>query len=98
MSQENLSFLNKSQINDNFNQCIKFYKGIYSEMINNDLKNLAYDFLDYQAIKEKETSKNILNINRRTHKDFIETTKKFLGNNFIYISQILYIKYLLDQD
>ena len=98
MSQENLSFLNKSQINDNFNQYIKFHKGIYSEMINNDLKNLAYDFLDYQAIKEKETSKNILNINRRTHKDFIETTKNFLGNNFIYISQILYIKYLLDQD
>ena len=98
ISQESLSFLNKSEINDNFNQCIKFYKGIYSDMINNDLKNFAYDFLDYQAIKEKETSKNILNNNRRTHKDFIETSKKFLGNNFIYISQILYIKYLIDQD
>jgi hypothetical protein len=54
--------------------------------------------LDQQAIKEKETSKNILNHNRRTHKDFIETTKNFLDNNFSYISQILYIKNLIDQN
>ena len=98
ISPDSLNFLKSSQINDNFNQDIKFYKGIYNGMINNDLNKLAYDFLDYQAIKEKEASKNILINNRRTHKDFIETTKKFLGNNFIYISQILYIKYLIDKD
>ena len=48
------------------------------ELIENDLSRLAYDFLDYQAIKEKETKKNILIDNRRTHKDFIETSKIFL--------------------
>ena len=98
ISPDSLSFLKSSKINNNFNQYIKFYEGIYNEMINNDLNKLAYDFLDYQAIKEKEILRNILITNRRTHKDYIEVIKKFLGNNFNYISQILYIKYLIDKD
>ena len=67
------------------------------ELIENDLSRLVYDFLDYQAIKEKETKKNILIDNRRTHKDFIETSKNFFENNFRYASQILYITYLINQ-
>ena len=50
-----------------------------------------------QAKKEKETKKNILNENRRTHKDFIETTKNFLEKNFNYNGQLLYIIYLINQ-
>ena len=98
MSKSCSSFLKESQINEQYNQYIQFYKEEYNNIIKNDLSTLAYDFLDQQAIKEKETSKNILNHNRRTHKDFIETTKNFLDNNFSYISQILYIKNLIDQN
>lgn len=92
------SFLKESQINEQYNQYIQFYREKYNNIIKNDLSTLAYDFLDQQAIKEKETSKNILNHNKRTHKDFMETTKNFLDNNFSYISQILYIKNLIDQN
>ena len=53
--------------------------------------------MDIQAKKEKETKKNILNENRRTHKDFIETTKNFLEKNFNYNGQLLYIIYLINQ-
>ena len=98
MSKSCSTFLNKSEISEQYNLYIQFYKEKYNNIIKNDVPKLAYDFLDYQAIKEKETSKNILTHNKRTHKDFIDTTKNFLENNFNYISQILYIKYLITQN
>ena len=98
MSKSCSTFLNKSEVSEQYNQYIQFYKEKYNNIIKDDVPKLAYDFLDYQAIKEKETSKNILTHNKRTHKDFIDTTKNFLENNFNYISQILYIKNLITQN
>ena len=98
MDNSSSNFLNESIINEQNDKYIQYYKNVYKGIIQNDLKNLAYDFLDYQAIKEKETSKNLLNHNRRTHKDFIETSKNFLENNFNYISQILFIRNLVIQN
>ena len=83
------------QQNDNY---VEFYEIQINLLIKNDLSNLAYNFLDNQAIKEKETTKNILNKNRRTHKEFCETSKRFLEDNFNYISQILYIKHLINNN
>ena len=97
MNESSSNFIKESQIIGKINQYIQFSKKTCDELIENDLSRLAYDFLDYQAIKEKETKKNILIDNRRTHKDFIETSKNFFENNFRYASQILYITYLINQ-
>ncbi len=97
MSESSSNLINEYEINTKNDQYIEFYKNTCNELIENDLSNLAYDFLDIQAKKEKETKKNILNENRRTHKDFIETTKNFLEKNFNYNGQLLYIIYLINQ-
>ena len=78
MDESSSNFINQSEIYEKYNHFIQFYKNKYDELIRNDLPNLAYDFLDFQAIKEKETKKNILNENKRSHKDFIETSQNFL--------------------
>ena len=98
MEKSNSTFLDESLINEKINQYMEFYKKEYNKLIKDDLPQLAYDFLDNQAIKEKETQKNILNHNRRAHKDFIQTSKNFFENNFSYISQILYIRYLISHN
>ena len=97
MNESSSNFIKETHIIEKINQYIQFSKKTCDELIENDLSRLAYDFLDYQAIKEKETKKNILIDNRRTHKDFIETSKNFFENNFGYASQILYITYLINQ-
>ena len=98
MDESSSNFINQSEIYEKYNHFIQFYKNKYDELIRNDLPNLAYDFLDFQAIKEKETKKNILNENRRSHKDFIETSQNFLDKNFNYIAQILYIVHSINQN
>ena len=95
MNESSSNFIKETHFIEKINQYIQFSKKTC--LIENDLSRLAYDFLDYQAIKEKETKKNILIDNRRTHKDFIETSKNFFENNFRYASQILYITYLINQ-
>ena len=97
MNESSSNFIKETHFIEKINQYIQFSKKTCDELIENDLSRLAYDFLDYQAIKEKETKKNILIDNRRTHKDFIETSKNFFENNFGYASQILYITYLINQ-
>lgn len=97
MNESSSNFIKETHFIEKINQYIQFSKKTCDELIENDLSRLAYDFLDYQAIKEKETKKNILIDNRRTHKDFIETSKNFFENNFRYASQILYITYLINQ-
>ena len=97
MNESSSNFIKETHFIEKINQYIQFSKKTCDELIENDLSPLAYDFLDYQAIKEKETKKNILIDNRRTHKDFIETSKNFFENNFRYASQILYITYLINQ-
>ena len=98
MNESCANVINESTIIEKYGGYIWFSKNKCNEIIKNDLKRIAYDFLDCQAIKEKETEKNILNHNRRTHKDFIETSKNFLINNFNYKAQILFIKYLINQN
>ena len=97
MNESSSNFIKETHFIEKINQYIQFSKKTCDEFIENNLSPLAYDFLDYQAIKEKETKKNILIDNRRTHKDFIETSKNFFENNFRYASQILYITYLINQ-
>ena len=97
MNESSSNFIKETHFIEKINQYIQFSKKTCDELMENDLSRLAYDFLDYQAIKEKETKKNILIDNRRTHKDFIETSKNFFENNFRYASQILYITYLINQ-
>ena len=97
MNESSSNFIKETHFIEKINQYIQFSKKTCDELMENDLSRLAYDFLDYQAIKEKETKKNILIDNKRTHKDFIETSKNFFENNFRYASQILYITYLINQ-
>ena len=97
MNESSSNFIKETHFIEKINQYIQFSKKTCDELMENDLSRLAYDFLDYQAIKEKETKKNILIDNRRTHKDFIETSKNFFEINFRYASQILYITYLINQ-
>ena len=97
MNESSSNFIKETHFIEKINQYIQFSKKTCDELMENDLSRLAYDFLDYQAIKEKETKKNILIDNRRTHKDFIETSKNCFEINFRYASQILYITYLINQ-
>ena len=61
------------------------------------MSNFANQFLDIQIEKEKEKGTTIKIINKRRYKDFINTTKNFLIDNFNYFSSKLYLYYIINQ-
>lgn len=67
-----------------------------NQLIINDLPSLANNFLDIQATKEKERKQSVEIINKRNYSDFINTSRKFLNDNFNYMSSKYYIYFTLN--
>ena len=96
MNHNSITLFKESQlINNHKNNYVNFYKNKTNSIISNDTSNLAYKFLDLQTIKEKESGNTLKMENRRTHKDFIDSTTKFLNDNFYYLAQKYYISYII---
>ena len=94
MNDESINLFKNSVFNTMSRGFIDYYKNNVYDIIKNDLQNLGYKFLDMQAITEKECGNNITIFNRRTHKEFIDTTKKFFQDNFYYEAQKNYLNFL----
>ena len=92
ISKETISIIKNSDlINYHNNNFIKYYHEKVNSIISNEIKQLAYKFLDIQATKEQEKGKPTLNQNKRNYNDFIATNKEFLYYNFNYLAQKYYI-------
>ena len=91
ISNESLQLIKKSNIIQNVDDCIKYYKSKVNEIIEPIINEKANDFIDKQASIEKENDNLILE-NKRRLKGFKITNQTFLKRNFYYISQ----KYIIN--
>ena len=94
MNIESIQLFQNSVFNTMTKSFIRYYKSSVDNIIDNDLIDFGYKFLDMQANTEKECGNNIIINNKRNHKEFIDTTKKFLKENFYYLAQKHYFNYL----
>ena len=77
------------------NNFINYYKMQTNNIINPDLKEFSIKFIDFQVIKEKDNKINIDIKNKRCLNDFVNSTSKFLNDNFYYLAQKYYIKFVI---
>ena len=75
-----------------FANCQKYENSIIESV----LPSYALKFLDNEATKEKEYKIAVEYINKRNYLDFMNTTKKFLEDNFNYFSSKYYIYYIIN--
>ena len=68
-----------------------------NQIIENVLSIYAYKFLDIQARKEKECKGAVETVNKRNYINFVNTTRKFLMDNFDYFSRKYYIHYIINK-
>ena len=66
-----------------------------NKIISNELPYFANIFLNIQAKIEKEKGYNVEICNKRDYDDFINTTKKFLFDNFNIFASKFYIYFVL---
>ena len=88
-------FYNNDFISDNMTNYINFYKDCTNKLISSALNKYPIEFIDYQVLVERNENKDIKIKNKRCLKEFIETSKNFLNDNYYYISQVQYIYHLL---
>ena len=102
-------FLQKSKLNSNSDSLIKksefnkhkthFFEDNHqylNQLISKEIQKFSYIFLDIQAKKEIEKRSPTLIANKRNYKDFCNTTRKFLMDNFDYFSKKYYIYYIIE--
>lgn len=87
--------MRESGLIKNYINYFEYCKEKENKIIEKELPSLAFKLLDFQAIKEKERGKPVLNENRRTHQDFINSSKEFLINNLEFKAQKLYLAYII---
>ena len=98
IGKDNLILIQNSEFNKHKNNFFKYCQQCEDKIISNELvSNFANQFLDIQVEKEKEKGTTIKIINKRRYKDFINTTKNFLIDNFNYFSSKLYLYYIINQ-
>ena len=92
ISERSYGLFYESNIIKNINNIfIKSFFSFSNKIIELKLNDFAIDFLDYQVTIQKK-EKSIIQINnKRRLKGFINTSQKFLNDNFYYILQIQYI-------
>ena len=89
------SLIKKSEFNNHKNNFLSFCQQNENRIIEAVTKNFSYEFLDLQARKEKEFKNSVDINNKRDLIDFINTTKKFLIDNFNYFASKYYINYVI---
>ena len=92
-----LNILLSSEIFDNINNFISYYKNETKKIIKSIIEEKAKIFIDYQVIEEKRKLANIKIDNKRDLKGFKKTNKIFLKKNFYYISQKFLISYIISR-
>lgn len=102
-------FLEKEDIKEESNEIFKkdllislgnfrnYYKRITKDIIDNILKEKAYELLNLQVKVEQENWKNISIENKRNFDQFKESISKFLTDNFYYLSQKIYINNIINK-
>ena len=86
-----ISFRNQDIINRQLSSYIKNYKNYTNQLIAPLLNKCPIDFIDYQVLIQKKENKEIKIKNKRCLKEFVDTSTKFLNDNYYYISQINFI-------
>ena len=96
MGDKSKNYLNGNDfIYKNITNYIDYYKDYTNKLIGNVLNKYAIDFIDFQVLVERNENKEIRIKNKRCIKEFINTSRNFLNDNYYYISQIQFIYYLL---
>ena len=66
-----------------------------NKLVQSKLSQYANKLLDIQATKEKERGHPVVMINKRNFNDFVNTTGKFLKDNFKIFSTKIYIDFVI---
>ena len=87
----NNSYLIKTRTN----QYIKDYHDFTKKIISPNLNIFAIEFLDEQVAIQLDNNKEIEIDNKRSLQGFIDSTNTFLSDNFYYISQVIYLEFII---
>ena len=94
MSTKSFEFLKKQDfIVNQINSYINYYKEYTNKIIAPYLNKFPIDFIDYQVLVQKNENREIKIKNKRCLNEFMQTSKKFLNDNYYYISQINFLYY-----
>ena len=92
ITEKSFNFFKKHDfINDKLSSYIKYYKDYTNKLILPFLNKCPIDFIDYQVLIQKKENKDIKIRNKRCLQEFCGTSKKFLEDNYYYLSQIRFI-------
>lgn len=97
MESDTYSLIKNSQFKSHRINFFSFCQNYENQIIENVLSIYAYKFLDIQATKEKEYKGSVETANKRNYIDFVNTTRKFLMDNFDYFSRKYYIHYIINK-
>lgn len=89
------NLIKNSEFNKHKENYFLICKQYEEKIVTNELPFFANKFLDIQATIEKEKKYNVEIGNKRNYNDFINTTKKFLDDNFKVFYSKIYINFIV---
>ena len=95
LSSKSNDLIKECEFNRHKNNFFSFCKQYENKIISNELSFFANKFLNIQATKEIEKNFPLNMTNKRNYTDFINTTRKFLFDNFDYLSSKYYIYFVI---
>ena len=96
LSSSSASLIKESDFNRHKNNFFDYCLEYENQIIKKELPYLSNKFLDIQATKEKEKNYSIELVNKRNYNDFMNTTEKFLIDNFNVYSFKFYIYFVIN--
>ena len=96
LSSASKSLIKQCEFNRHKDNFIFHCKEYENQFIKKELPFFANKFLDIQATKEKEKRYSVDIVNKRNFNDFINTTEKFLIDNFDVYSYKFYIYFVIN--
>ena len=96
MGNNSNSLIKKSEFNRHKTNFFAFCHNYENQIISKEIiQKFAYQFLEIQAAKEIEKNQPVLMINKRNYNAFVNTTLKYLTDNFGYFAKKYYIYYVI---
>lgn len=89
------ALIKNSEFNLHKRNFISFCQQYEDKIISKEIQKFAYLFLDLQASKEIEKGTPVSMTNKRNYNIFINTTRKFLTDNFDYYAKKYYINFVI---
>jgi len=96
LSSSSASLIKESDFNRHKNNFFYHCLEYENQIIKKELPYLSNKFLDIQATKEKEKNYSVELVNKRNYNDFMNTTEKFLIDNFNVYSFKFYIYFVIN--